>query len=348
MNCAPVTIEQGNNSTAAAIPFNTRPALFLANLDNNCKTVENTEFVYPNPGPEADVTRKITIKNSLPNLVHNSSTCDPVNGYVGSPITPVLLPTLATYANSSAPAKSSSDSKLSTTLTTSNTLNSYASTATASKTSATSYKSTSVSVATMTTTYVTTIYSTPTSHAKSASFSSPVTAAPVTSPDEYSTAESQSSIPSTSSDLGYSQTTSATPSASGASQTSTNDQSNNTAPVNTDSTSTDTSQTAYNQTSGASPLANANSTSTPGGITVDGACGPSALGATCKGSTDHGWCCSKYGQCGITDAHCGDGCLADYGVCGDEGKAQSPAGLVKKPKKVRIKIKKRTGKFWSA
>ncbi|KAJ4363243.1 hypothetical protein N0V95_001146 [Ascochyta clinopodiicola] len=53
----------------------------------------------------------------------------------------------------------------------------------------------------------------------------------------------------------------------------------------------------------------------PGGTTQDGVCGArDPFGATCFGYT-HGNCCSSYGFCGFSEAYCGDGCQAGFGVC---------------------------------
>ena len=37
------------------------------------------------------------------------------------------------------------------------------------------------------------------------------------------------------------------------------------------------------------------------------------------GSCDDEDCCSKYGWCGQSDEHCGEGCQSDYGICGKKG-----------------------------
>lgn len=39
---------------------------------------------------------------------------------------------------------------------------------------------------------------------------------------------------------------------------------------------------------------------------------------TCTGHPE-GNCCSRYGYCGGTDAHCGAGCQSGFGACGAEG-----------------------------
>lgn len=50
-----------------------------------------------------------------------------------------------------------------------------------------------------------------------------------------------------------------------------------------------------------------------GKVSVDGSCG-GTNGYTCKGST-FGDCCSSYGWCGSSNAHCDSGCQSTFGVC---------------------------------
>ncbi|KFY83697.1 hypothetical protein V500_09965 [Pseudogymnoascus sp. VKM F-4518 (FW-2643)] len=50
---------------------------------------------------------------------------------------------------------------------------------------------------------------------------------------------------------------------------------------------------------------------------TDNKCG-AKVEQTCIDHPD-GRCCSMYGYCGETDAHCGAGCQSGYGVCGAEG-----------------------------
>ncbi|TLS21348.1 uncharacterized protein PpBr36_10129 [Pyricularia pennisetigena] len=62
----------------------------------------------------------------------------------------------------------------------------------------------------------------------------------------------------------------------------------------------------------------------------DGTCGGST-GSTCAGST-FGNCCSQYGYCGSTDAHCSGGCQAGFGSCssgGGGGGGSQPAPVLK-------------------
>ncbi|KAJ4993936.1 polysaccharide deacetylase [Stagonosporopsis vannaccii] len=53
----------------------------------------------------------------------------------------------------------------------------------------------------------------------------------------------------------------------------------------------------------------------PAHRTTDGTCGAKSLGgATCFGFA-HGNCCSAYGWCGFSEAHCGSGCQHGFGEC---------------------------------
>ncbi|KUJ12321.1 uncharacterized protein LY89DRAFT_592922 [Mollisia scopiformis] len=74
MNCASITIASGTGA-APATAFKDRPDLFVANLDNGCTTVETTDVIIPNPGP--DVTTGGTKEGAV------SGTCTPVNGIGG-------------------------------------------------------------------------------------------------------------------------------------------------------------------------------------------------------------------------------------------------------------------------
>ncbi|EGO56821.1 hypothetical protein NEUTE1DRAFT_117496 [Neurospora tetrasperma FGSC 2508] len=51
MNCAPVTIAANNKRDVAGAAFSTRPQIFVANVGNGCKTDENFDVQYPQPGP---------------------------------------------------------------------------------------------------------------------------------------------------------------------------------------------------------------------------------------------------------------------------------------------------------
>lgn len=56
MNCAHVTIRgQGRFSgRTPADPFSSRPAQFVANVNNGCGTLEGKDVQFPNPGPDTD------------------------------------------------------------------------------------------------------------------------------------------------------------------------------------------------------------------------------------------------------------------------------------------------------
>ncbi|EFQ32771.1 polysaccharide deacetylase [Colletotrichum graminicola] len=63
--------------------------------------------------------------------------------------------------------------------------------------------------------------------------------------------------------------------------------------------------------SGGSATTSSAPAATPtGGVSTDGSCG-GANGFTCPGTT----CCSEYGYCGDTTAHCGTGCQPLFGTC---------------------------------
>jgi len=56
-------------------------------------------------------------------------------------------------------------------------------------------------------------------------------------------------------------------------------------------------------------------------VTTDATCGGTA-GYTCLGST-FGSCCSSFGWCGSTTAHCGTGCQPGFGNCGSNNNGAS-------------------------
>jgi len=49
MNCAHITIQGSGTST-----LNDRPDMFVANVNNGCKTVESNDVEFPNPGPDVE------------------------------------------------------------------------------------------------------------------------------------------------------------------------------------------------------------------------------------------------------------------------------------------------------
>ncbi|RDL37109.1 uncharacterized protein BP5553_04542 [Venustampulla echinocandica] len=79
MNCASVNIAAGTGAKPA-VAFSSRPSLFLANLGNGCTTVEGKDAVFPDPGPDADVTTKLTTTDDKGSF---TGTCAPVGGVGG-------------------------------------------------------------------------------------------------------------------------------------------------------------------------------------------------------------------------------------------------------------------------
>ncbi|KAB8302453.1 hypothetical protein EYC80_005862 [Monilinia laxa] len=117
MSCASVTIEGGSKARdAPAVAFSSRPDLFLINLGNGCTSVESTAVNYPDPGPDADVTRSTSDSGSF------VGTCGPVNGVASSGSTsgsssdgnstssPVSVSSATAASASSAPAPVASSS----------------------------------------------------------------------------------------------------------------------------------------------------------------------------------------------------------------------------------------------
>lgn len=69
MNCAAVTIKGASakfKRAAAAVAFSARPDIFVANVGNGCSTLEGKDLDLPQPGPDADVTKKST--NTAPGV----------------------------------------------------------------------------------------------------------------------------------------------------------------------------------------------------------------------------------------------------------------------------------------
>jgi hypothetical protein len=51
MNCAVVNIKGGGGGSPS-VPFSQRPAMFVANVNNGCGTLEGSDVRFPNPGPD--------------------------------------------------------------------------------------------------------------------------------------------------------------------------------------------------------------------------------------------------------------------------------------------------------
>ncbi|KAK4197626.1 family 18 putative glycoside hydrolase [Triangularia verruculosa] len=85
-----------------------------------------------------------------------------------------------------------------------------------------------------------------------------------------------------------------------------------------------TTTAATNGTTASTTTSNApGSTSNP---STDGLCGTANGGTACLG-TAFGDCCSEYGYCGDTSAHCGAGCQSAFGICFPSGPPVSKDGL---------------------
>jgi len=77
MACSSITVAAGSGATPA-VAFNSRPTIFVANLGNGCKTIENANPVFPNPGPD------VTIVNAGAAGFGISGTCSAVKGNGGT------------------------------------------------------------------------------------------------------------------------------------------------------------------------------------------------------------------------------------------------------------------------
>ncbi|KAF5989751.1 hypothetical protein FBULB1_596 [Fusarium bulbicola] len=54
MNCAAITVKAGSGTPKTALKK--RPAMFVANVGNGCGTTEMVDLMFPNPGPDVDLT----------------------------------------------------------------------------------------------------------------------------------------------------------------------------------------------------------------------------------------------------------------------------------------------------
>lgn len=82
LRCSAVTIAPPpKNAIAPAIPFNQRPDIFVAQLDNKCKVEWDHDVLYPEPGPDVDVTSNIVGKSQKMSY----DVCKPVNGIGNHP-----------------------------------------------------------------------------------------------------------------------------------------------------------------------------------------------------------------------------------------------------------------------
>ncbi|KAL2268974.1 hypothetical protein VTJ83DRAFT_3820 [Remersonia thermophila] len=66
MNCAVVDVVGGHGGSEK-VPFESRPALFMANIGNGCRTVEGKDVKFPDPGPDVDVNSRAGLMTPLGN-----------------------------------------------------------------------------------------------------------------------------------------------------------------------------------------------------------------------------------------------------------------------------------------
>ncbi|WYZ37569.1 hypothetical protein EsH8_II_001075 [Colletotrichum jinshuiense] len=52
MNCAVITITGGGGQGSTTTSFSSRPQIFKANINNGCSTLEGSDVLFPNPGPD--------------------------------------------------------------------------------------------------------------------------------------------------------------------------------------------------------------------------------------------------------------------------------------------------------
>jgi hypothetical protein len=55
MNCAAVNIGGGATKRQASVPFSSRPAMFVANVDETCTVPAGVDVDFPNPGPDVTI-----------------------------------------------------------------------------------------------------------------------------------------------------------------------------------------------------------------------------------------------------------------------------------------------------
>ncbi|TDZ34661.1 hypothetical protein C8035_v002658 [Colletotrichum spinosum] len=53
MNCAVITVTgSGGSQSSSSASFSSRPSIFMANINNGCSTIEGSDVMFPNPGPD--------------------------------------------------------------------------------------------------------------------------------------------------------------------------------------------------------------------------------------------------------------------------------------------------------
>jgi hypothetical protein len=92
MSCASVTIVgsgSGIRRQVTNITFSTRPSIFVANLQNGCTTIENTDISFPDPGP--DVTNVTVHPGGVIGTCKSVASVSAVGNSLGLPLSSSLL-----------------------------------------------------------------------------------------------------------------------------------------------------------------------------------------------------------------------------------------------------------------
>jgi hypothetical protein len=362
MNCAAVDIVAGSSENIPAVHFASRPDLYIANLDNGCVTdyINSVEVVYPNPGPDVDVTKNLTHPGGVKGV------CQPVKGiggtraqvqaagassygngpptsrintsftkalYGGSPLTMESVPSIAstssfsfTTTKSPTQVDRSRESVVEVSMKTSaNPVKSN--TATQTLIYPTS-KTIVPSIPGFPSNYLSTTDGTPTVLPTSTSTTTTTIIVYPTSSTQVNNACGSPQLSSRVSAIPTKFSSAASNSSTFPTTPATSQPPNSAAPLVPSSSSSG---------SPTPPTSTANLGSYE--ITEDGTCGPVA-GTTCLGSQTYGPCCSQWNWCGRNDDHCGTGCQNSYGSCGDASKHDNPG--------VGSRRMKNRARYWSS
>ncbi|KLU85012.1 hypothetical protein MAPG_04046 [Magnaporthiopsis poae ATCC 64411] len=101
MNCASVEIT-GGGGCGEKVAFGDRPAPFLANLNNGCLTVEDSDPLIPDPGPNVDKTGN-QFADPVGNCTVTKRQGSPANGACTSPVSRTQGPNITPTAGGSNP-----------------------------------------------------------------------------------------------------------------------------------------------------------------------------------------------------------------------------------------------------
>jgi hypothetical protein len=79
MNCAVVDVVPGRGGRDK-VPFQSRPALLVANIGNGCSTIEGKDVKFPDPGPDVEVNSVSGLVNPVGNCPASSRSDSPKEG----------------------------------------------------------------------------------------------------------------------------------------------------------------------------------------------------------------------------------------------------------------------------